>query len=390
MDNTTASKDSKFMYGLLVILTGGLILPVGGHFILHAVSADTFWNQVPLHSTMEAVGAIALIILAVLLQTLQKDKGTLHYVWISSGLICIGFLNIFHAAVLPGNIFVWLYCFGLLLGSFFFFLVWLPEEIAAKPFSQSLPIIAFIASVFTGVFLLIFKDNLPLLIMQGSFTLMAKWINVISGILFGLSAIFFLIRFQRQMQIEDIILTVLSTLFASAATMFPLSSAWSPDWWLWHILRMMACLVSLIYVFIIFRKINSLTLRITEREQARLILEGILKEVSETVNVLSSATTEILTATTQVAASATETATAVTQTTTTVEEVRQTALLSSQKALGIQDSSQKVTEAAHTGMKAVKETMEGMETIQKQMNGIADIVVALSEQSQTIGEITPL
>jgi len=388
MNNMETSKESRFLYGLLTILIAGILIPVGCHFIIHAVWIESVWNQIPLHSTMEAVGAISLIILAALLQSLQKENESSHYVWIASGLMGMGLLNAFHAAVFPGNQFVWLYCIAAFLGGFFFFLVWLPDEVARKPFAMSLPFITLITAAVIGIVSVTSPDSLPLMIFEGRFTLFAKWMNVIAGILFSLTAVYFLLRFQRGLLIEDVILAVLCALFGSAAVMFPLSTAWSPDWWLWHLMRMSACLLSVIYVFSAFRKINSLTLRIAEREQARTVLEGVLTQVSETVNVLSSASTEILTSTTQIAAAALETATAITQTTSTVEEVRQTAQLANQKALNVQESSRNVTESVQKGSNSVMETIEGMEHIRQQMLTIADIVMNLSEQSQTIGEIT--
>jgi methyl-accepting chemotaxis protein len=110
-------------------------------------------------------------------------------------------------------------------------------------------------------------------------------------------------------------------------------------------------------------------------------------DISEAVNLLGSSTSEILAATTQVASSTTETATALSETTTTVEEVRQAAQLSSQKAQNVSDSAQRVAQVSHTGLKAVEETINGMNHIRAQMETIAQTVVRLSEQSQSIGGI---
>jgi methyl-accepting chemotaxis protein len=110
-------------------------------------------------------------------------------------------------------------------------------------------------------------------------------------------------------------------------------------------------------------------------------------ELAEGVNVLASSASEILAATTQVASGAAETGTAITQTTSTVEEVKQTALVSSQKAKSVSDSAQKATQVAQAGRKSVDTSIEGMKKIQTQMESIAESVVKLSEQSQAIGEI---
>ncbi len=109
--------------------------------------------------------------------------------------------------------------------------------------------------------------------------------------------------------------------------------------------------------------------------------------ISEAVNLLGSSASEILAATTQVASGTAETATALNETTTTVEEVRQAAQLSSQKAKNVSDSAQRVAQTSQVGQQAVEETVSGMLHIRDQMESIAQTVVRLSEQGQSIGGI---
>jgi methyl-accepting chemotaxis protein len=116
-------------------------------------------------------------------------------------------------------------------------------------------------------------------------------------------------------------------------------------------------------------------------------LRRITTEFAEGANVLASSASEILVATTQVASGAGETATAISETTTTVEEVKQTGHISSQKAKNVLESSQKAMEVARIGRNSVETAVDGMKRIQTQMESIADSIVRLSEQSQTIGEI---
>ena len=111
------------------------------------------------------------------------------------------------------------------------------------------------------------------------------------------------------------------------------------------------------------------------------------KELRSGFSVLASSSTEILATVSQVATGAAETATAVSETSTTAEEVKQTAHLSNQKAKAVQETAQKAAAVAETGRKAVAETREGMNRIREQMESIAESVVRLSEQGQTIGEI---
>jgi methyl-accepting chemotaxis protein len=112
-----------------------------------------------------------------------------------------------------------------------------------------------------------------------------------------------------------------------------------------------------------------------------------VKDINEGVSMLGSSASEILAATTQVASGTAETASAISETTTTVEEVQQAAKLSAQKAKNVADSAQKLAQVSQNGQIAVDESVKGMNRIREQMNSIAQIVVRLSEQSQSIGGI---
>ncbi len=116
------------------------------------------------------------------------------------------------------------------------------------------------------------------------------------------------------------------------------------------------------------------------REQFKNIMEG--------VNILSTSNSEITTSISQLAASASETATSIGETTVTVEQVKQTAEVSNHKAKIVSENAFRATEISNEGKKAVANTIEGMKNIKKQMESIAGMVVHLSEQSQTIGDIT--
>lgn len=116
-------------------------------------------------------------------------------------------------------------------------------------------------------------------------------------------------------------------------------------------------------------------------------IRGQIRNISEGVNVLGSAAAEISTSTTQLAATAAQTAAAISETTTTVEELKQTAIVASQKAKSVAESSQKSAQVAQGGRKAVDDTVAAINRIREQMESIADRMVRLKEQSQSIGQI---
>ena len=117
-------------------------------------------------------------------------------------------------------------------------------------------------------------------------------------------------------------------------------------------------------------------------------LRGMTREMGEVANVLASSSAEMLASVAQLTTGATETATAVRETASTVEEVKQTAIVSAQKAKDVMERSQLAEQAAQSGKQSVEESIELMKRIQGQVASIAESIVRMSEQSQAIGEIT--
>jgi methyl-accepting chemotaxis protein len=116
-------------------------------------------------------------------------------------------------------------------------------------------------------------------------------------------------------------------------------------------------------------------------------LRKMTADLDQGASVLGSSAGEIATSTSQLASSAAETATSVAETTATVAEVRQTAEVASQKARFVADNAQRMAATSQTGKRATDEVMGGMADIREQMKSIAQSMVRLSEQSQTIGQI---
>ncbi len=118
------------------------------------------------------------------------------------------------------------------------------------------------------------------------------------------------------------------------------------------------------------------------------ITRSITRQLVDATARLSSSSAEILATTTQLASSASETATAVSETTATTEEVKQTSQLSGEKARYVSESAQKAASVAQQGKDAVAQNVDVINRIKGQAELVAESIVKLSEQSQTIGDIT--
>lgn len=95
------------------ILTGitlSLLLPSVGSVISAYCFPYSRFPHLPFHSLLEACGGMMAIGVAGILVVEQpRRRENSHYCWMAAALFGMGVLDLFHAAVLPGNNFVWLH-----------------------------------------------------------------------------------------------------------------------------------------------------------------------------------------------------------------------------------------------------------------------------------------
>jgi methyl-accepting chemotaxis protein len=383
--------------------------PVLGCLFLKSTFPGWTWIQAPFHSLIETAGLFAGLSLAILLLLRKNYKSyTSHYILTASALIGMGILDGFHASAGIGNTFVWLHSIAALCGGFLFSAVWLAKNKTQPDKGNVLPIAVAVSAIIIGIVSFTFKQSLPLMLADGSFTSGAFIINIAGGFLFFAGAVYFLVRYYKNKNIESILFAFFCLLNGSAGLIFWFSQPWDSEWWLWHVLRTMAYIILLGYVFIIFWKTEvelrdtkdklevkaelektnlELECEISGRKRTEENLKKAILEVQESVSTISSAVSQILVPTTELASISAETSVSVTETTAAVEEVKQTALLSAEKSKNVSDNSQKAALVAEQGNAAVTETMEGMNHIKILMETVAESIMKLSEQTLTIGKI---
>ncbi|HEY4545183.1 MAG TPA: methyl-accepting chemotaxis protein [Pedomonas sp.] len=127
--------------------------------------------------------------------------------------------------------------------------------------------------------------------------------------------------------------------------------------------------------------------RIEAEAQGRKVLEDLLGAIAEAVASLTTASAEILAGTSEQAAGMRQQSSAVAQTITTVDEVLQTAEQAAERAKAVEISSQRAVELSAAGEKAVADTTAAMEAVRARTELIAESVVGLAEQAQSIGDI---
>ncbi len=374
---------------LFWILFVGLIVPMGLYEVGELYTAEWTGISIAIHSVFEALGFFASIMLALLLlQIKEKKKNTPFYVLVSAALIAMGILDGFHAFSNPGNQFVWLHSVAMLAGSVLFVMIIIP--FSAKTFQPvwHFPLLIGLLSVAIGIFSMSIPDLIPTMIENSTFTNKANAINIFSGVLFIITASYLMVRLWYKKSTLEMLLAIFTLLLGISGLIFSLGEIWTFDWWMWHILRLIAYLSILGYVMYVFYKTMKLNELVTIKLKKRTSdLNNLLVDVNNTVEVLVSSSVQILSATTQVASGTAETATAISQTTSTVVEVLQAAKLSAQKAENVSNNAKKVVQESGEGNRAVDDTIQGIGEISQQMDSIAKLIVLLNEQSQSIGGI---
>lgn len=195
----------------------------------------------PAHTSMEAIGGIAALIMTFFLLLRKGENYTREFFILALGFASMGILDIAHAVSSIGHGFVLLRSVSSLIGSIFMALVWFPQIISGDNKNYK---ILFWTTVALSLMLSILpwasRDILPPMMIGGQFTSAAVFINVSSGIFFLVSAAKLFQLFFSSGQREFYLLAFVAVLFALAGFLFPVSDAWHSTWWLWHLVRVVS------------------------------------------------------------------------------------------------------------------------------------------------------
>lgn len=226
-------------------------------FLIAYPLAGWAWTNLPIHATVESVGSLAAILLALFMFQREHDEYSGDITLAATGLLCMGLLDGLHGMLEPGVDFVFLHSLASLLGGFWFALVWLPRSASAAYAAEKrwLPWLLAIATILFGIATLIFAASLPAMVIQGTFTVTAITINVGAGVLFLLAIPRFALNFYRSGQSVFFLLLCLTILFGLSELTFQYSALWDGGWWLWHMLRLCAFLIALWFMARSFQQV---------------------------------------------------------------------------------------------------------------------------------------
>jgi PAS domain S-box-containing protein len=204
----------------------------------------------PAHSSIEMSGSVIAILVAIFLVIYEHgNRGTNFNTQIAAALISMGLLDGIHACVQSGNTLVWVHSIATFAGGFFFVIIWLPKN---WKFFRSTKwfLVALIISFGIGICSVLFPDMLPIMIQHGQFSLSARLLNFLGGILLFFSALRIVQEYFHSRNPDDLLFCLHCSLFGVAAIMFEYSSLWDAPWWSWHLLRFAAYIVALWFIIL--------------------------------------------------------------------------------------------------------------------------------------------
>lgn len=251
----------KYRHKINIVLLISLI----GLFVLTIVKIiwpDFLWEpfqviNYPLHSTIEAIGAIAAILIAFMPLEILFGKKKASFAFLSAGFLVMGIWDLFHSVYESGHGFVLTHSIALLSGGVFFALFCFHWKISLKSFSKYLLIFVGLFSVITAIFVSLNRAFFPVMIEEGSFTLSADILNIVAGLLF-LVSVFKLVRIYRKDKNLGVLFLIYFALFnAFIGLTFYHSKPWFDDWWLWHIIRLLSFFAVLGYLLYRIQTVNT-------------------------------------------------------------------------------------------------------------------------------------
>lgn len=231
-----------------------LLMPL----VIGEILANNFflkYPHIPLHSVMETSGGIIAVVIAIIIFVKLRQAGELTYFnWGMNALLTMGIIDIFHASVMPGNLFAWLHSIAVFFGGIFFVTVWLGGRKVSVFTYHSLPLLFAGFAVSVSVASALFPETIPAMFdAQGHFSRTANFLNIAGGIGFFIATVKFMAHYLKKGGFDDLLLAGHTLLFGIAGILFATSTLWDAQWWFWHILRLSAYVVAFYFLYVEYR-----------------------------------------------------------------------------------------------------------------------------------------
>lgn len=208
----------------------------------------------PLHSSIEGIGAVAAILMALLLLHLHQDdeKRQEEYFLLSMGFLMVGILDGFHSITVLNHGFILLRSLANIFGGMWFALLWVPGAGRYVSRISSFPWIVAGGSILIGSMTISFRESLPFMLVGDNFTFVAVFMNMLAGIFSIAAGSFYLYKFVHRCTTESYLFACMFFLLGLSGIEFIVSGLWGCLWWFWHAERFLAYIVVLVYMVRLF------------------------------------------------------------------------------------------------------------------------------------------
>jgi len=208
--------------------------------------------HLPLHSTLETIGGLSAIWIAVVLLHHKNEDSDICFL-VGNGFICKGILDIFHAVCMPGESFIFLNSTSDLSAAVLFSLIWLPRQtITRYAVDQRWLTFGFIIiAVSVGFRAVLFPEGVPNIIhlYNNRFTLVSITMNNLAAILYLTTIPRWVTLYLQSGHHYFLLFLAVCFLLGVSEVFFQYSDLWNGIWWSWHLIQLSAHLVTLFYLF---------------------------------------------------------------------------------------------------------------------------------------------
>jgi len=246
---------SQAVIHILTILLTALILPIlGGELLSNYVTFK--FIDLPIHSLFESIGGFIALSMSAFLyyRSIHMEEEFKRYVWVITALSSMGIFDLFHAVLEPGNNFVWFHSLATFSGGLFFSMIWLSyiKQISTS-ISKKIFHLVFFSTIILCIYSMLLPQDIPsMLNSDGTFSNLAKFLNVGGGILFVFATLFFTLEYKNVQDNHELLFVGHTLLFGIAGILFNNSVLFDGGWWFWHFLRLIAYMFAQYFLILIF------------------------------------------------------------------------------------------------------------------------------------------
>jgi len=238
-ESETCMKQALEKTKIIAVLLMAGVMPLLISLAAYVLFGNAQHVHDPLHEAVElAGGCIALAVAMLLLLRLRHENASPHLLWVVAALVAMGLMDGLHG-IHGISLRSWQRHGANLTGGILFGLAWLPLPLAVTRRKGLFVFIVAGLALALGVWW--GSEWMPVTWNPvGLYTFPVKAANTVGGLGFVAAALFFMRRYLRKPQTEELVFANLTLLFGAASLFFGFSHTWAADWWVAHGFRLLA------------------------------------------------------------------------------------------------------------------------------------------------------